>query len=78
MVQIVSRGVGSVNFCAGGGSLRQILLSQRYGVLEDGQQWAVAYQRGIWGFQTPPPRNSEVSTKLSRIPSSVENTSVIT
>jgi hypothetical protein len=30
------------------------------------------------GFQTPSPRNSEVFTKLSRIPSSVENTSVST
>jgi hypothetical protein len=30
------------------------------------------------GVQTPLPRNSEVLTKLSRIPSSVENTSVTT
>jgi hypothetical protein len=28
----------------------------------------------VWGVQTP--RNAEVLTKLSRIPSSVENTSV--
>jgi hypothetical protein len=34
--------------------------------------------RGVWGFNPPPPRNSEVLTKLSRIPSSVENTSVTT
>ena len=33
--------------------------------------------RGVWVVQTPP-RNSEVLTKLSRIPSSVENTSVTT
>jgi hypothetical protein len=33
-------------------------------------------QRGVWGVQTPPPRNySEVLTKPSRIPSSVENRS---
>jgi hypothetical protein len=32
----------------------------------------------VGGVQTPPPRNSEVLTKLSRIPSSVENTSVTT
>jgi hypothetical protein len=31
-----------------------------------------------WGFKSPPPRNSYVLTKLSRIPSSVENTSVTT
>jgi hypothetical protein len=37
----------------------------------------VAYREG--GVQTPPPpRNSEVLTNLSRIPSSVENTSVTT
>jgi hypothetical protein len=29
-------------------------------------------------FKLPPPRNSEVFTKLSRIPSSLENTSVTT
>jgi hypothetical protein len=34
---------------------------------------SVAYRGGCWGFN-PPPRNSEVLTKLSRIPSSVENT----
>jgi hypothetical protein len=34
--------------------------------------------RGVWGFQPPTPRNSEVLTKLSRIPSSVEKTSVTT
>jgi hypothetical protein len=40
----------------------------------------VGYRGGGWGFKTPPPRprNSEVLTKLSRIPSSVENTSVTT
>jgi len=32
---------------------------------------------GVWSVQTPP-RNSEVLTKLSRIPSSVENTSITT
>jgi hypothetical protein len=36
-------------------------------------QWRA--ERGVWGVQTPP-RNSEVLTKLSRIPSFVENTSV--
>jgi hypothetical protein len=38
---------------------------------------AVAYRGvGVWGFQTPPPpRNSEVLTKLSRIPGFMENTS---
>jgi hypothetical protein len=36
---------------------------------------SVAYQGGVWSVQTPP-WNSEVLTKLSRIPSSVENTSV--
>jgi hypothetical protein len=30
------------------------------------------------GVKPPPPRNSEVLTKLSRIPSSVENASVTT
>jgi hypothetical protein len=35
--------------------------------------------RGVGGLGfNPPPRNSEVLTKLSRIPSSVENTSVTT
>jgi hypothetical protein len=34
--------------------------------------------RGVWGVQTPPSRNSEALTKLSRIPSSVENTYVTT
>jgi hypothetical protein len=40
----------------------------------------VAYRGGVWGFNPPPPAhwNSEVLTKLNRIPSSVENTSVIT
>jgi hypothetical protein len=33
---------------------------------------------GVLGGSTPPPRNSEVLTRLSRIPSSVENTSVTT
>jgi hypothetical protein len=32
---------------------------------------------GVWGFN-PPPRNSEVLTKLSQNPSSAENTSVTT
>jgi hypothetical protein len=36
----------------------------------------VAYREGGWGVQPPPPRNSEVLTNLSRIPCSVENTSV--
>jgi hypothetical protein len=40
---------------------------------------AVAYRGGgFGGFKPPPLRNSEVLTKLSRIPSSVENTSVTT
>jgi hypothetical protein len=41
---------------------------------------AVAYRRGCLGCSTPPPqkKNSEVLTKLSRIPSYVENTSVTT
>jgi hypothetical protein len=39
---------------------------------------SVAYRGGFGGVQTPRPRNSEVLTKLSRIPSSVENTSVTT
>ena len=40
----------------------------------------VAYRGagGFGGVQTPPSRNSEVLTKLNRIPSSVENTSVTT
>jgi hypothetical protein len=38
-------------------------------------QWRT---EGGWGFNPPPPRNSEALTKLSRIPSSVENTSVTT
>jgi hypothetical protein len=34
-------------------------------------------QAGFGGFNSaPPPRNSEVLTKLSRIPSSMENTSI--
>jgi hypothetical protein len=42
-------------------------------VLTSGVPWKV------WGALTPPhPRNSEVLTKLIRIPSSVENTSVKT
>jgi hypothetical protein len=36
----------------------------------------VAYRGGYLEGSTLPPRNSEVLTKLSRIPSSVENTSV--
>jgi hypothetical protein len=40
---------------------------------------AVTKSSGVpGGVQTPPPRNSEVLTKLSRIPSFVENTSVTT
>jgi hypothetical protein len=39
----------------------------------------VACRGVVWGVQTlPPPRNSEVLPKLSRIPSSVEYTSVTT
>jgi hypothetical protein len=38
----------------------------------------VVYRGGVWRVQPSPPRNSEVLTKLSRIPSSVENTSVTT
>ena len=42
-----------------------------------GRQWRT--EGGGWGVQIPPtPRNSEVLTKLSRIPSSVENTSIRT
>ena len=41
------------------------------------QSVAVAYRGGGLGVFNPP-RNSEVLTKLSRIPSSVENTSVTT
>jgi hypothetical protein len=38
---------------------------------------SVAYRGGCLGGSTPPPpRNSKVLTELSRIPSSVENTSV--
>jgi hypothetical protein len=40
---------------------------------------AVAYREGGLGVKPPPPqqkKNSEVLTKLSRIPCSVENTSV--
>jgi hypothetical protein len=37
----------------------------------------VAY-RGVWGVKPSPLRNSEVLSKLSRISSSVENTSVTT
>jgi hypothetical protein len=36
-------------------------------------QWRT---EGLGGSTPPPPRNSEILTKLSRIPSSVENTSV--
>jgi hypothetical protein len=40
-----------------------------------GHQWRT--ERGVvWGFQHPPFRNSEVLSKLNRIPSSVENTSI--
>jgi hypothetical protein len=35
------------------------------------------FKDGLGGFK-PPPRNSEVLTKLSQIPSSIENTSVTT
>jgi hypothetical protein len=38
-------------------------------------QW---HTEGEGGFNPPPPRNSKVLTKLSRIPSSVENTSITT
>jgi hypothetical protein len=34
--------------------------------------------KGGWGLKPPPPRNAEVLTQLSRIPSYVENTSVTT
>jgi hypothetical protein len=40
-------------------------------------QWRTEGGGGVWGVKTPP-RNSEVLTKLSRIHSSVENTSVTT
>jgi hypothetical protein len=36
----------------------------------------VAYQGGVWGFK--PPEISEILTKLSRIPCSMEYTSVTT
>jgi hypothetical protein len=36
------------------------------------QSWTVVYP-GVWVWGFNPPRNSEVLTKLSRIPSSVEN-----
>jgi hypothetical protein len=40
---------------------------------------ALTCRRGGWGFKhPPPPRNSEVLPKLSRIPSSVEYTSITT
>jgi hypothetical protein len=40
--------------------------------------YPVMYRGGGFGGSTPLPRNSEVFTKLSQIPSSVENTSVTT
>jgi hypothetical protein len=48
--------------------------------LELGQYKALDLRRTARGLgdSPPPPRNSEVLTKLSRIPSSVENTSAVT
>jgi hypothetical protein len=46
------------------------------GDLRDNRQWLTAGGGAVWGFNPPPPRNSEVLTKLSRIPSSMENTFV--
>jgi hypothetical protein len=40
--------------------------------------WGAVAYRGGWGFNPPAPRNSEVLPKLSRIPSSVQYTSVTT
>jgi hypothetical protein len=46
------------------------------GILDTEDQWRT---EGGWGFQPPPPpRNSEVLPKLSRIPSSVEYFSITT
>jgi hypothetical protein len=52
-------------------------VARHYRTLQDTtQQWRT--EEGFGGFEPPPLRNSEVLTKLSRIPSSVENTSVTT
>ena len=54
----------------------QVIISSMRWAGQAARMGAVAY-RGEGGVK-PPPRNSEVLTKLSRIPSSVENTSVTT
>jgi hypothetical protein len=44
--------------------------------LPRGRKWPVPYRGGGGEFNSPSPRNSEVLIKLSRISSSVENTSI--
>jgi hypothetical protein len=60
--------------------IKQHLAAAQVDVSEEKNVTPVAY-RGVGGFErvcSISPRNSEVLAKLSRIPSSVGNTSVIT
>jgi hypothetical protein len=79
---------GAYNICIYAGPSDKQTEIYWYGVLEGSVRKEVnrsnyalilsrGIPRGVWGVQTPPP-NSEVLTKLSRIPSSVENTSLTT
>jgi hypothetical protein len=52
--------------------------SAHIGQLLSGEELKTSAQWRIEGGLNPPPQNSEVLTKLSRIPSSVENTYVTT
>ena len=45
--------------------LKNLLSSAQVAILENPA--AVAYRGGVWGVQTPPPRNSEVLTQLHLI-----------
>ena len=56
------------------------LESLRRSLVKAASPWSSGVPRvgGLGCSNPPPPRNSEVLTKLSRIPSSVENTSVTT
>jgi predicted membrane protein len=58
--------------------LKIISLELFWAVKVDNLVATVAYRGGGGGFKLPPLRNSEILAKLSRIPSSVENTCVAT
>jgi hypothetical protein len=65
----------SENDCDLKSSLKKIA---RRNISKNSYIQAMAYRWGLGRFNPPPPRNSEVLTKQSRIPSNVVNTSVTT